>query len=154
MYLSQIGSKMYRGGTWLNLRPFVKFHTWTWRERLKITRFHGRRIDFSWSFSKKNWKKSLWLFNSQCPDCDTFSSENNFFLTFLEASVEKNIKKTRQKNVVSQSEHWNAQKISSSSLLKLQKKVKKVKFPWNFRVPRTTRGNWSKTRLFSWHDGL
>ena len=38
-----LGSKMYRGGTWLNLRPFVKFHAWTWRERLKNTRFHGRR---------------------------------------------------------------------------------------------------------------
>ena len=48
--------------------------------------------------AKKNWKKSLWLFNAQCPDCDTtFSSENDFLLDFSWSFSRKKYKKDKTK---------------------------------------------------------
>ena len=49
--------------------------------------------------------------------------------------------------------HFNPFSKEVSAMMKMHPS-KKVKIPWNFRVPRTSRGYWSNPRLFSWHDGL
>ena len=48
-------------------------------------------LDFSWSFSKKNWKKSLMAF--QCQDCDTiFSSYIDFVPDFSWSFSKKSVR--------------------------------------------------------------